>query len=677
MRSGGEISHFSRFAPSDPDAAVTRILILKLDHIGDILIAAMPLALLRASFPDAHLTIVCAPWNVGLVRRLAVADAIHASSFFSQVSLEDLDHAARDLRRAAAIDELRSLDLGTFDLAIDLRRDEDTRELLKLFDARLYAGFGDLATFSYLDIAVPVTHRGYDEGVTRLHLGPAELQRDASQRIGADGLHLSAGEGEARISIATDTLWAPAEEGGPDLRLLGAAIRQIHVVGNTAGGPSPAFVPPVALRRDKMSFGPGWLDWEAWGRWSSVAEAHIKLRFLTHSPDVDLLIEVQGHTSPSHPTATVRVRSEMGEVSHLFRAGDEPTNLRLPCRAIVLPQTVRSDPLLLRAGRYRGTLRLSVPDLADWEPVSLVLRGARLGSVVGRLITPDAIDRPGLLDFPFEVEVRDTGEPIEIELSCAGLRPARRLAIVSVDLQCMQARSPLLPVTHIEELLLDLAGLVALRHAPRVVKPDSGEVARRLSAPRKGSTAAEAVRRLRDRRGRGPFGLRRAPRKLIGIGIGANKETKLWPRAHFVELCRRLLDRPDIDLVFTGGPADADEVRWLVGELDAGGRAIDLCACCRIEDLGEMLVELDGYIGLDTGTTHFAGRVGVRTLAIFGAAHDPREWGPVGVRSGWVAADLDCGACSKSLASHCGFQLRCMSTLSPARIFEAVKANLL
>ena len=62
---------------------VRRILCLKLDHIGDMLIGAPALLLLRRSFPEAHVTLICAPWNVGLARRLGVADAIHTSSFFS------------------------------------------------------------------------------------------------------------------------------------------------------------------------------------------------------------------------------------------------------------------------------------------------------------------------------------------------------------------------------------------------------------------------------------------------------------------------------------------------------------------------------------------------------------------------------------------------------------------
>ena len=107
--------------------------------------------------------------------------------------------------------------------------------------------------------------------------------------------------------------------------------------------------------------------------------------------------------------------------------------------------------------------------------------------------------------------------------------------------------------------------------------------------------------------------------------------------------------------------------------LDAGERTIELCAACRIEDLGEVLGELDGFVGLDTGTTHFAGRVGLRTFALFGAAHDPREWGPVGSKSGWGSADLPCGSCSFGGRAQCMLEVVCMTSLTPEKVWPLVE----
>ncbi|MBV8848818.1 MAG: hypothetical protein JOZ16_04450, partial [Methylobacteriaceae bacterium] len=94
-------------------------------------------------------------------------------------------------------------------------------------------------------------------------------------------------------------------------------------------------------------------------------------------------------------------------------------------------------------------------------------------------------------------------------------------------------------------------------------------------------------------------------------------------------------------------------------------------------DLGEVLALLDGFIGLDTGTTHFAGRVGVPTLALFGTAHDPREWGPVGDKSAWAAMDAPCHHCSISEARFCALDVACMSSLRPEQVWPLVEQHLL
>ena len=126
-----------------------RILLLKLDHRGDFLIGLPALEKLRAIFPDGHFTLVCGSWNATTVRDLGVADEIRTYDYFPENSLNWTGDAIED------VDRFREVCKGQFDIAVDLRVDEDTRPLLRHVDARLRCGIGSRTRHPYLDIVLP------------------------------------------------------------------------------------------------------------------------------------------------------------------------------------------------------------------------------------------------------------------------------------------------------------------------------------------------------------------------------------------------------------------------------------------------------------------------------------------------------------------------------------------
>ncbi|MDQ0022635.1 glycosyltransferase involved in cell wall biosynthesis/ADP-heptose:LPS heptosyltransferase [Variovorax paradoxus] len=114
-----------------------RILLLKLDHFGDLILAAPAIAKLKARYPHASIDIVVGSWNVELAGHFPFFDRIHSLDYFkrksaSQASIES--------------DELDSFfaQLGDYDIAIDLRRQGDTRFVLQGVRARLKVGYKTL-----------------------------------------------------------------------------------------------------------------------------------------------------------------------------------------------------------------------------------------------------------------------------------------------------------------------------------------------------------------------------------------------------------------------------------------------------------------------------------------------------------------------------------------------------
>src|SRR5262245_26828004 len=126
-----------------------RILVLKLDHLGDFLIGLPALLQLRAIFPNAHITLVCGPWNIKTARELQVIDEFRTYEYFPENAQNWGGDAIEDL------DRFREVCGGRFDIALDLRVDEDTRPLLRHIDAALRCGIGVRSRHPYLNVALP------------------------------------------------------------------------------------------------------------------------------------------------------------------------------------------------------------------------------------------------------------------------------------------------------------------------------------------------------------------------------------------------------------------------------------------------------------------------------------------------------------------------------------------
>ncbi|MFL5252422.1 MAG: glycosyltransferase family 9 protein [Rhodopila sp.] len=129
---------------------IRRILVVKLDHIGDFVTALAPIRRLKTIFPHARVTVLAGPASQAFVALEPGIDEFIPFTFF---------HARSQLgERGVAEDEYLEL-AGQlrpyrFDLAVDLRKHPSTRDVLKYTGARFLAGFDHLGQFPYLDIAL-------------------------------------------------------------------------------------------------------------------------------------------------------------------------------------------------------------------------------------------------------------------------------------------------------------------------------------------------------------------------------------------------------------------------------------------------------------------------------------------------------------------------------------------
>jgi O-antigen biosynthesis protein len=131
--------------------AVRRVLAVKVDHIGDFIAAFPALRRLKDIFPNAELTVLAASASAALAGLEPAIDRLLTFDFF---------HArSQSGRRALSKQEFANLEdmlaPHRFDLALDLRRQPETRVLLQHSGARWLAGFDRDNDMRFLDIAVP------------------------------------------------------------------------------------------------------------------------------------------------------------------------------------------------------------------------------------------------------------------------------------------------------------------------------------------------------------------------------------------------------------------------------------------------------------------------------------------------------------------------------------------
>jgi ADP-heptose:LPS heptosyltransferase/glycosyltransferase involved in cell wall biosynthesis len=162
--------------PSDPVVEVIRhriwlrddrprILLLKLDHIGDFLLTVDAFRLIRDTWPNADITLVCGPWNKSIAEQLGLFNTVISCNFYPNTTTQYDKEAVT--RRGLA--EYRALALGSYEIAVDLRCYDDNRLCLFHTDATYRAGYA--ADGVELDLALPVG----SESEMRAHIGARTL----------------------------------------------------------------------------------------------------------------------------------------------------------------------------------------------------------------------------------------------------------------------------------------------------------------------------------------------------------------------------------------------------------------------------------------------------------------------------------------------------------------------
>ncbi len=134
---------------------IKKLLIIKLDHLGDVVLSFPAISRLRQKFPEAEFTVLAGPWAREIFRKNPNIDKILTLDFFDASSSK----LPREIGKQGTDRLSEELSGMGFNLAIDLRRNEETRHFLKICGTDMTAGFDRSGKWS---LTFPLKY--WDEG---------------------------------------------------------------------------------------------------------------------------------------------------------------------------------------------------------------------------------------------------------------------------------------------------------------------------------------------------------------------------------------------------------------------------------------------------------------------------------------------------------------------------------
>jgi len=118
----------------------------------------------------------------------------------------------------------------------------------------------------------------------------------------------------------------------------------------------------------------------------------------------------------------------------------------------------------------------------------------------------------------------------------------------------------------------------------------------------------------------------RSSRGLVVIQPGSGGLNKCWHLDNFLAVAKEISSK-GVEVIFLLGPAELDR---LSSERIKDINSVAICLTdLSLTQVLELLSCADGFVGNDSGITHLAAGLGVRTLAVFGPTN-PAVYRPVG-----------------------------------------------
>ena len=152
---------------------------------------------------------------------------------------------------------------------------------------------------------------------------------------------------------------------------------------------------------------------------------------------------------------------------------------------------------------------------------------------------------------------------------------------------------------------------------------------------------------------------------LIGIHPGSRNLFKQWPKDHFIEVAKRLVQHLGCQIFVSGDTSESHFVKKIASEITG---AIPLAGTFELSTLAALLRKLNLMISNDTGPMHLAFAAKTPTVALFGPT-DPSICGPYFPKR-TIKILKTTTVCNPCLAKKCTAPF-CLLQLGPEAVFNA------
>jgi heptosyltransferase-3 len=103
--------------------------------------------------------------------------------------------------------------------------------------------------------------------------------------------------------------------------------------------------------------------------------------------------------------------------------------------------------------------------------------------------------------------------------------------------------------------------------------------------------------------------------RWLAVHPGSGSERKNWPEVNWAELLKQLVHSTTLNLLIVGGEAERGRLERLAGALPA--TRLKVMQSVPLPDLAQWLASCVGFVGHDSGISHLAAAVGLRSLVLW------------------------------------------------------------